>query len=250
VGTRFFGLGTGYDPTRTSRGSGIPRKFGNDRTWDTRFVLGFGACLHGLTTYNWLSREKNGSRITSCCLFLSINAPKIKICRSVEEEEGKCYSLTLAPLYFDFKLKSNRVWLKLKMDPDPRKKIFRSRFECEYARSSLAAPLRKSRWPFRSSWLLDNILYVCPPAPPEEKIWIKHWCRVFRKSSIHFEWFVSLFELSILIKRKMCIEFDIINCRHRPYYRFFQTIFWNWFSNKSTSFWRTINKHSSKIPVV
>jgi hypothetical protein len=40
----------------------------------------------------------------------------------LKKEEPKCYTLTLAPLYLDFKLKSNRVSLKLKMDPGPRKK--------------------------------------------------------------------------------------------------------------------------------
>ncbi len=59
---------------------------------------------HGLTTYNWLSREKNRYTMISWCLFLSINTPKMKSCRL------KCYTLILAPLYLDFKLKSNRIW--------------------------------------------------------------------------------------------------------------------------------------------
>jgi hypothetical protein len=44
---------------------------------------------HGLTTYNWLSREKNRYTIISWCLFLSINAPKIKSCRLVEKSRTK-----------------------------------------------------------------------------------------------------------------------------------------------------------------
>jgi len=77
---------------------------------------------HDLTTYSWLSREKNRYTSISCCLFLSINTPGITSCRLVENR--RTYTLILAPLYLDIKLKSNRVWLKLKMDSGPRKKIF------------------------------------------------------------------------------------------------------------------------------
>ncbi len=50
---------------------------------------------HGLTTYNWLSREKNRYAIISWCLFLSINAPEIESCRLVEKNRTKV-------LYVDF----------------------------------------------------------------------------------------------------------------------------------------------------
>jgi len=50
---------------------------------------------HGLTTYNWLSREKNRYTIIFCCLFLSSNPPKIIICRLVEERRTNV-------LYVDF----------------------------------------------------------------------------------------------------------------------------------------------------
>jgi hypothetical protein len=40
----------------------------------------------------------------------------------LKKVERKCYTLTLAPLHLDFKLKSKWIWLKLKMDPGPTKK--------------------------------------------------------------------------------------------------------------------------------
>jgi len=40
----------------------------------------------------------------------------------LKKEEPKCYTLNLAPLYLDFKLKSNGICIKLKMNPGPRKK--------------------------------------------------------------------------------------------------------------------------------
>jgi hypothetical protein len=48
-----------------------------------------------VTTYNWLLGEK---------------------------EEPKCYTLTSAPLYLDFKLNASQVWLKLKMSSSSRRK--------------------------------------------------------------------------------------------------------------------------------
>jgi hypothetical protein len=42
--------------------------------------------------------------------FLPINALKVQSCRLVEKEEPKRYTLTLVPLYLDFKLNSNQVW--------------------------------------------------------------------------------------------------------------------------------------------
>ncbi len=80
---------------------------------------------HDLTTYYWLSRGTSRYTNIPWCLFLSINAPKIKSCRLVEKRRAKVYRSPLASLYLDFQLKANRVWLKLKIDPGARKKLFR-----------------------------------------------------------------------------------------------------------------------------
>ncbi len=57
---------------------------------------------HGLTTYNWLSREKNRYTIISWCLFLSINAPKIKSCRLVEKSRTKVLYVDFSSIVFRF----------------------------------------------------------------------------------------------------------------------------------------------------
>jgi hypothetical protein len=57
---------------------------------------------HSLTTYNWLSRENNRYTIISCCLFLSINAPKIKSCRLVEKRRTKVLYADLSSTVFRF----------------------------------------------------------------------------------------------------------------------------------------------------
>jgi hypothetical protein len=57
----------------------------------------------------------------------------------LKKVERKCYTLTLAPFYLDFKLKSKWIWLILKMDPgpDPRENLFRPGPRSGHARSSL-----------------------------------------------------------------------------------------------------------------
>jgi hypothetical protein len=57
---------------------------------------------HGLTTYNWLSREKNRYTIISWCLFLSINAPNIKSCRLVEKSRTKVLYVDFSSIAFRF----------------------------------------------------------------------------------------------------------------------------------------------------
>jgi hypothetical protein len=57
---------------------------------------------HGLTAYNWLSREKNRYTIISWYLFLSISAPKIKSCRLVEKSRTKVLYIDLTSIVFRF----------------------------------------------------------------------------------------------------------------------------------------------------
>ncbi len=102
----------------------------------------------GLTTYNWLPEEKNRDTIISFCLFLSINASKIKSFRLVEKRRTKV-------LYVDFSFTLFRFQAKIKLGlfknkdapgsekkiigpkPRPEKKICRSGPGFEHARSSL-----------------------------------------------------------------------------------------------------------------
>jgi hypothetical protein len=57
---------------------------------------------HGLTTYNWLSRENNRYTIISWCLLLSINAPKIKSCHSVEKSRTKMLYVDFSSIVYKF----------------------------------------------------------------------------------------------------------------------------------------------------
>jgi hypothetical protein len=57
---------------------------------------------HSLTTYNWLFKEKNRYKIISCCLFLSINSPKIKSCRLGEKRRTKVLYVDLSSTVFRF----------------------------------------------------------------------------------------------------------------------------------------------------
>ncbi len=57
---------------------------------------------HDLTNYNWLSREKNRYTIISCCLFLSINTPKIKSCRLVEKRRTNVLYVDFSSTVFRF----------------------------------------------------------------------------------------------------------------------------------------------------
>jgi hypothetical protein len=57
---------------------------------------------HDLTTCNWLSREKNRYAIISWCLFLSINAPKIKSCHLVEKSRMNVLYVDLSSIVFRF----------------------------------------------------------------------------------------------------------------------------------------------------
>jgi hypothetical protein len=69
---------------------------------------------HGLTTYNWLSREKNRHTIMSCCSFLSINATKIKSCRLVEKRRTKVLYVDFSSTLFRFKAKTKPSLVKTK----------------------------------------------------------------------------------------------------------------------------------------
>ncbi len=57
---------------------------------------------HGLTIYNWLSREKNRYTIISCCLFLSSNPPKIKSYRLVEKRRTNVLYVDFSSTVFRF----------------------------------------------------------------------------------------------------------------------------------------------------
>jgi hypothetical protein len=100
-----------------------------------------------LTTYNCLSREKNRYAIISWCLFLSINAPKIKSCHLVEKSRTNVLYVDLSSIVFRFQAKIKVDLVKTKdgpgsdkkslgPSPHPRKKIFRP--GSGHARSSLA----------------------------------------------------------------------------------------------------------------
>ncbi len=57
---------------------------------------------HGLTIYNWPLREKSRYSIIPCCLFLSINVPKIRSCRFVENRRIKVLYVDLSSTVFRF----------------------------------------------------------------------------------------------------------------------------------------------------
>jgi hypothetical protein len=82
---------------------------GSGRAWTRCFFanIQYPVCTriyrdHDLTTYNWLSREKNRYAIISWCLFLSINAPKIKSCRLVEKSRTKVLYVDFGSIVFRF----------------------------------------------------------------------------------------------------------------------------------------------------
>jgi len=62
---------------------------------------------------------------------------KLKALTLLKKEEPKCYSLTSASLYLDFKLNSNRVCFKTKDGPESEEKIFRIEPGFGHARSFL-----------------------------------------------------------------------------------------------------------------